>query len=113
MKKQSRRGILQAAMGAVLAGALPCVSCARPKVEGQLEALVAECLKMYEAWSRCSPLEPEVFLQLSGSLGAGSQAFMARVQSDFAQGRIEVYEGFVISQTEFAVWARIGKNALT
>jgi hypothetical protein len=37
---------------------------------------------------------------------------MARVQNDFAEGRIAVYEGLVISQTEFALWARVGKAAL-
>lgn len=112
MNDQNRRAILQAATGAVLAGVLPCAAGARPKVAGARAPFVAECLKIYGAWTQRSPLEPEAFLQLSGCLRNGTEAFMARVQCDFAQGRIEVYEGLVISQTEFALWARVGKDAL-
>jgi hypothetical protein len=112
MNDPRRRAILQAAMGAVLAGGLPCAAWAKPNVGAVGDPLVAACLKIYDAWSQRSSLEPEAFLQLSGSLSNGPEAFMARVQNDFAEGRIAVYEGLVISQTEFALWARVGKAAL-
>lgn len=114
MNNQNRRAILQAAMGAVLVGALPYAAWARPKAAGSMPPLVAECLKIYGAWAQRSRLEPEAFLQLSGSGSPcnGPEAFMARVKCDFAEGRIEVYDGLVVSQTEFALWAQVGKNAL-
>lgn len=112
MNDQNRRAILQTAMGAVLVGALPYAAWAQPKVAGRMPPLVAECLKIYGAWSQRSRLEPAAFLQLSGSPCNGPEAFMARVKCDFAQGRIEVYDGLVVSQTEFALWAQVGKNAL-
>lgn len=112
MNDQSRRLLLKTAIGSMLAGVLPCAAWDKPKDAGGMAPLVAECLKIYGAWSRRSLLEPEDFLQLSGGLGKGPEAFMKRMQCDFVEGRIEVYEGFVISQTEFALWAHVGKNAL-